>query len=155
MKNLTSQEIQSFRLKLLVALIIILAFTLVLRLAYLQFSQYKRYATLSLKNQMSILPIAPPRGLIVDRNGIIIADNIAVYSLDLIPERIKDLSNTIQRLKQLIPTINDDDLDTFWRMRKTHRAYESIPVKLKLTQEEVAVFASNQYLFPGVTIKAR
>jgi penicillin-binding protein 2 len=148
-------QIQKFRLSLLFACLIILALILILRLAYLQFSQYKRYATLSLKNQMSILPIAPPRGLIVDRNGVIIADNIAVYVLDIIPERVHDLQKTLQRLQKLIPSITDDDINLFNHVRKSHRSYESIPFKLKLTQEEVAIFASNQYQFPGVSIKAR
>ena len=148
-------QIQEFRLSLLFACLIMLSFVLILRLAYLQFSQYKRYATLSLKNQMSILPIAPPRGLILDRNGVVLADNIAVYVLDIIPERVKDLPQTLQNLQKLLPSITNDDIEIFNRVRKSHHSYESIPFKLKLSQEDVATFASNQYLFPGVSIKAR
>ena len=144
-----------FRLSLLVALLIMLSLMLILRLAYLQFSQYKRYATLSLKNQMSIIPIAPPRGIIFDRNGVVLAENTPVYVLEIIPERIKNLNATLLRLKDLLPSITQDDFRNFEHARKQNHAYVPIPFKLKLTQEEVAIFASNQYQFPGVSIKAR
>lgn len=144
-----------FRLGLLVAFLIILSLILILRLAYLQFSQYKRYATLSLKNQMSITPIAPPRGLIFDKNGVVLAENIPVYVLEIIPERVKHMPEMLQKLKELLPSITTEDIDNFNRARKQNRAYVPIPLKLKLNQEEVAIFASNQYQFPGVSIKAR
>ena len=148
-------QLHHFRLSLLVAFLIILSLILVLRLAYLQFSQFKRYATLSLKNQMSILPIAPPRGVILDKNGVILADNIPVYVLEIVPERVKKLTETLQQLKTLLPSVTDEDIDNFNHARSQHHAYEPIPFKLKLSQEEVAIFASNQYQFPGVSIKAR
>ena len=148
-------QLHHFRLSILVALMIILSLTLILRLAYLQFSQYKRYATMSLKNQMSIIPIAPPRGIIVDKNGVVLADNIPVYVLEIIPERVKNLENTLQKLKQLLPSVTDFDIDNFNHARHQNHAYVPIPFKLKLNQEEVAIFASNQYQFPGVSIKAR
>lgn len=151
----TESRLHHFRLSLLVAMLIILSLILVLRLAYLQFSQYKRYATLSLKNQMSIIPIAPPRGIILDKNGVVLAENIPVYVLEIVPEGVKKLSETIQRLKLLLPSITDDDIRNFERARRQNHSYVPIPFKLKLTQEEVAIFASNQYQFPGVSIKAR
>ena len=148
-------QLHHFRLSLLTAFLIILSLILVLRLAYLQFSQFTRYATLSLKNQMSILPIAPPRGVILDKNGVILADNIPVYVLEIVPERVKNLADTLQKLKDLLPSITDDDIENFNRARRQNHAYVPIPFKLKLNQEEVAIFASNQYQFPGVSIKAR
>jgi penicillin-binding protein 2 len=155
LKNeLAESQTHTFRLSILVALLIILSSLLVLRLAYLQFSQYKRYATLSLKNQMSILPIAPPRGIILDRNGVVLADNIPVYVLEITPERVKNLGSTIEKLRDLIPSIRDEDIESFHHARSQNRAFVSLPLKLKLTQEEVAIFASNQYQFPGVSIKA-
>ncbi len=144
-----------FRLSLLIALMIVCSLILILRLGYLQFSQYKRYATLSLKNQMSITPIAPPRGIILDRNGVVLADNIPVYALEIIPERVKNIKNTLKNLQDLLPSISEDDIDNFMHARGQNRSYVPIPIKPKLTQEEVAIFASNQYLFPGVSIKAR
>lgn len=148
-------QIFQFRLSLLAAVLIIFSLILILRLAYLQFSQYKVYATLSLKNQMSIIPIAPPRGIILDRNGVILADNIPVYALEIIPERIKNMTLTLQKLQDLLPSITEDDIDNFLRAKRENRSYESIPLKLHLTQDDVATFASNQYLFTGVSIKAR
>lgn len=146
---------QRFRLNLLAALIIILSLILILRLAYLQISEFKKYQTLSLKNQMNIIPIAPPRGVILDRNGVLLAENIPVYVLEIVPEHVKDMKKTIARLRELIPSISDDDVETFTRTRLQNRSFIPVPIKLKLTQEEVAVFAINQYRFPGVSIKAR
>ena len=151
----TESQLHRFRLSLFVAIIIICSLILVLRLAYLQFSEYKRFTTLSLKNQMSITPIPPSRGIIFDRNGVILADNIPIYVLEIVPERVKNIDITLQALKALLPSVTDDDIDNFNRTRKQNHAYVPIPFKLKLSQEDVAIFASNQYLFPGVSIKAR
>lgn len=149
------RRMYQFRLSILVALLVIFSLILILRLAYLQFSQYKRYATLSLKNQMSILPIAPPRGIILDRNGIILADNIPVHALELIPERVKNLQATLKNIQALLPSITEDDIKNFERLKRQNRSYESIPLKLHLSPDEVATFATHQYQFKGVYIKAR
>lgn len=158
-KAVTNEHVESrlhhFRLSLLVATMFILSLSLVLRLAYLQLSQFKRYATLSLKNQMSILPIAPPRGVIFDKNGVVLAENTPVFVLEIIPERVKNLNDTLKKLQELLPSITTDDIDNFTHARVQYQAYEPIPLKLKLNQEDVAVFASNQYQFTGVSIKAR
>ena len=151
----TESQHQRFRLNLLVAFIIILSLILILRLAYLQISEFKKYQTLSLKNQMNITPIAPPRGVILDRNGVLMAENIPVYVLEIIPEHVKNMQQTLQQLHKLIPSISEDDIDSFNRTRKQNRSFMPIPIKLKLTHEEVALFAINQYHFPGVSIKAR
>lgn len=146
---------QRLRLNLLMAILIILSLILVLRLAYLQISEFKRYQTLSLKNQMNIIPISPPRGVILDRNGVLLAENIPVYVLEIVPEHVKDIKQTFINLQQLLPSITDDDIENFKRARLQNRSFIPIPIKLKLSQEEVAVFATNQYHFPGVSIKAR
>ncbi|WP_028387831.1 penicillin-binding protein 2 [Legionella fairfieldensis] len=144
-----------FRINLLMAMIFVLSSVLFLRLAYLQISEFKRYQTLSLKNQMSIIPIAPPRGIILDKNGIVLAENIPVYVLEIVPEHVKNMPETLKKLQALLPSITDDDIENFNRLRKQNRSFVPIPFKLKLNQEEVAVFASNQYQFSGVSIKAR
>lgn len=146
---------QLFRLNVLMAGLIILSFLLILRLAFLQISQFKRYQTLSLKNQLSLIPIPPPRGVILDRNGLLMAENIPVYSLEMTPERVKKIEKTLEKLRQLIPSITDEDIKQVYRTKAQHRAFIPIPIKLKLTQEEVALFASNQYRFPGLAIKAQ
>lgn len=150
----TESTLHRLRLNLLVILLIVCSLFLVLRLAYLQFSQYKRFATLSLQNQMSITPIAPTRGVIVDRNNVVLAENIPVYALEIVPEHVEDLQTTLQQLQQLLPSITDEDIEHFNRTRKQTRSYLPIPFKLKLTEEEVAIFSTNQYAFPGVSINA-
>ncbi|MDF1758205.1 MAG: penicillin-binding protein 2 [Legionellaceae bacterium] len=146
--------VQNFRLVVMAALLIVLSLMLILRIAYLQFSQFQRYATLSLKNQMSIIPIPPPRGLIYDRNGVILAENVPIYVLEVIPERVKDLKKTLAQLQDILPSISTDDIEKFYLTKKQNHAYDPVPLKLKLSQEEVAIFASDQYKFPGVNIKA-
>lgn len=147
--------IHRFRLSLLIIFILLLSVVLISRLAYLQISQFKRYETLSLKNQMSIIPIAPPRGIILDKNGVVLAENIPVYVLEIIPERIGNMKDTLVKLRKLLPSITDEDIENFKRARTQNRSFVPIPIKLKLTQEEVATFAIHQYQFTGVSIKAR
>ncbi|RUR10276.1 penicillin-binding protein 2 [Legionella sp. km772] len=146
---------QQFRLHVLIAILLVLSLILILRLGFLQISQFKRYQTLSLKNQMTVIPIAPPRGVILDRNGVLLAENVPVYVLEIIPEHVKNLKATIAKLRILLPSITDDDVDSFYRTKSQNRSFVPIPIKLKLSQEDVAVFASNQYHYPGVSIKAR
>ena len=148
-------QLHQFRLNILVALVICFSFLLISRLAYLQIAQYKRYETMSLKNQMSIIPIGPPRGIILDSQGVVLAENIPVYVLEIIPEHVKNLKQTVEKLQILLPSITNDDVDAFNHSRSQNRSYVPIPLKLKLTQEEVATFATNQYQFTGVAIKAR
>jgi len=123
----TESTLHRLRLNLLVTLLIICSLFLVLRLAYLQFSQYRHFATLSLQNQMSITPIAPTRGIIVDRNNVVLAENIPVYTLEIVPEHVEDMQTTLQQLKQLIPSITDDDIEHFNRTRKQTRRYLPVP----------------------------
>lgn len=154
-KNTCEIKEQSFRLSLLIAVIIVLSLVLVLRLAFLQLSEYRHYHTLSLKNQLRIIPIAPPRGVILDRNGVMLAENIPVHVLEIIPKQVKNLKQTLALLQNLIPSISNDDIDTFNKIRLQNRSFMPVPLKLKLTPEDVAVFAVNQYRFTGVSVKAR
>jgi len=148
-------ETLRLRLVFLALMVIVLSLGLVLRLCYLQVYQFSHYNTLSLKNQMSILPIAPPRGIIVDRHGVILAQNMPVYVLEVTPERVPNMQQMIVALQKLLPSVTDDDINEFKRTNRSNRSYNAIPIKLKLTEEEVATFASQQYRFPGVNIKAR
>lgn len=150
-----AEQKQFFRLHILISVVIIFSLILILRLGFLQISEFGRYQTLSLKNQMNIIPIEPTRGIIVDRNGEILAENIPVYALEIIPERIKNLDQTLKQLQELIPSITDDDLESFYKLKRQNRAFTPLPIKIKLSQEEVALFAVNQYRFPSVSIKAK
>lgn len=149
------ERTQNFRLYQLMIVICLLTTVLALRLAYLQLSEFDRYKTLSLKNQMSIIPKAPTRGVIKDRNGMVLAENIPIYALEIIPERVQDINATIIEIQKLLPSVNQDDIDNFNRSRRSQRSFVATPFKLKLSEEEVARFAVNQHRFPGVSIKAR
>lgn len=137
------------------AFVMFMSIILGLRLAYMQVFEYKRYQTLSLKNQLSIIPIAPPRGIIVDRNGVILAENRPVYVLELTPDRVKDMQKTIDELQKLLPSITSEDIRQFHRLRRQNRSYVPVALKLKLTANEVATVATQQYRLPGVEVKAR
>lgn len=150
------QEIQliSRRAMLGLAVILILLSLLAWRLAYLQISKHSVYSTLSTKNWLDLVPVEPTRGLIYDRNGILLAENIPVFSLDIIPYRVQDLKKTISEVNKII-ALTENDLNQFYKQLKQHRRFDEIPLKLLLTEEEVARFAEYQHQFVGVIIKAR
>jgi penicillin-binding protein 2 len=135
-------------------IIVLLAATLVFRLFTLQIAQHKYYTTLSKLNALDLIPIEPRRGIIYDRNGNILAKNIPTFSLMITPNKIKDIDQTITELNKIIP-LTKNDLEQFHKQLKQHRRFKQIPLKLKLTQEEVAKFAVNGFRFPGVSVQAK
>lgn len=155
LKNLQQEyELFTQRFVVLSILVVLGAFLLLFRLIQLQVFQHNTYTTLSDQNQLALVPIEPSRGLIYDRNGILLADNTTAYSLELIPERIKNLKTTIEQLRALI-NIDDDDIKLFYKQLHQLRRFESVPLRMQLNDEEMAQFALNQFRFPGVIIKAR
>jgi len=154
-KNI-SHEIQLTAQRSWTALIImiILALLLVFRLAYLQIYKNQLYNTLSINNAMDLVPLEPTRGLIYDRNGILLADNTPVFSLDVIPDKTHDLSKALAEISKII-LLTESDLIHFRKQTKQHRRFEEIPLKLRLSEREVMRFAENQYHFPGFLIKGR
>ena len=150
------REAHIFTSRALVALACVgFLITLVIaRLIYLQIISHEHFATLSEKNRVNIVPVAPTRGLIYDRNGVLLAQNVPSFSLEIIPEQTDDLEATLKGLGKLIP-ISDDDLDNFRTRLEQHHPFESIPLRFRLSDEEVARFAVNRYRFPGVEIQAR
>ena len=132
----------------------LLTLLLLSRLLYLQVFEHQKYSTLSNKNQLNTIPIEPTRGVIYDRNGVLLAENIPIYSLEIIPDKIKNLGQTISSLQKLIPSIQSEEIDVFYKLKKQHRKFDPTPLKLGLTPKEVAKFSINQYRFPGVSIKA-
>lgn len=141
------------RIFILVGFILIASAILIGRLFFLQVSDHALYTTLSNQNQMSLIPVEPNRGLIMDRNGVMLAENIPIFSLIVTPDRIKDLDKTVNELKQIID-ITPEDMKRFAKELKQNRPFQPIPLKVKLTEEEVARFYVNQYKFPGVTVNA-
>lgn len=134
--------------------VVLLVALLILRLAQLQILDHQVYTTLSEENQLTLIPIDPYRGLIYDRNGVILAESKPVYSLDIIPDHVKNFKTTLQSLRKIID-ISDNDVELYHKVQKQHRPFEPVPLKLKLTEDEIAKFYLDQYKFPGVAVTAR
>lgn len=126
---------------------------LIANLYNIQVNQYQDYKTRSNDNRIKIVPIAPNRGLIYDRNGVLLAENRPVFSLEITPEKIKDMDDTIARLQQII-TITPEQVERFQKERRQTRRFKSVPILTQLSEEQVAKFSVNQHKFPGVTVNA-
>ncbi|MCS3903165.1 penicillin-binding protein 2 [Methylohalomonas lacus] len=127
---------------------------LVSRIAYIQIVRHDHFTTLSQDNRVKILPVAPTRGLIYSRDGVLLAENQPSYNLELIPERINNLDRTIERLGQIV-AIDQNDVDRFYDTLKRIRRFERVPLRLNLTDAEVARFAVRRHEFPGADVSAR
>ena len=133
--------------------IVILMGLLVANMYNIQVNQFQDYKTRSNDNRIKVVPIAPNRGLIYDRNGVLLAENRPVFNLELTPEKIKDIDSTIEAL-QTILEITPEQVERFHRERKRTRRFKSVPLLTQLNENQVAVFSVNQYRFPGVEISA-
>lgn len=149
-------ELHHFRLRLTVlGFLVLIAFSVLsFRFYFLQINRYDYYQTLAENNRISIVPIAPNRGLITDRNGVVLAHNFFVYTLEVTPSKIADLESTIAELAQLVE-INSVDLKRFKKLKAQSHSFESVPIRTHLNEVEAAKFAVNRYRFPGVEIKSR
>ena len=150
------QEIYLFKRRLLIIaiFIVVIFFVLLARLFYLQILHYKTYSTLSLQNHLMLLPIEPKRGLIYDRNGVLLVDNKPVFSLDIIPYQVEDLTTLLDEIDKIIP-LSQDEMDQFEKNWENRRRLQPITLKLNLTEEETAKFYLNYYRLPGAVIGAR
>lgn len=135
-------------------LVLVMVVVLVLRLVYLQILSHEHFTTLSENNRVKIEPVPPTRGLIYDQNGIILAQNQPSYSLEVVPELVQDMDVTLAGLGRLVE-IREADLERFHKLLRRQRRFETIPLRFRLTEDEVARFAVNRHLFPGVDIHAR
>lgn len=134
--------------------IAVLMLILLSNLYYLQVTRYEDYQTRSNGNRIKVLPVAPNRGLIYDRNGVLLAENRPVFSLDLIPEEIEDLDATLAQLAILL-SISEDQIIDFKDNLKRQRRFKPVSLLNRLDSKEVALFSANQHRFPGVSIEAR
>lgn len=144
-------KIFSSRVILSIAFVLILTLVLIARIFNLQINNYEYYTEESRGNQMRMLPIAPMRGNIFDRNGKIIATNQLAYKLTLTPEKTRDITKTLLALKER-KLINDQDIATFNKYRKRYKKFHSIPLKHKLDEKQVAEFLVNNP-FIGIDIE--
>ena len=149
-------DLSRFRVRVLVAgLAVLFCFSLVVaRLLYLQVYRHPDLLAQAESNRTAVVPIVPNRGLILDRNGIVLASNYSAYTLEITPSKVADLEATIAALEQLID-IQPRDKRRFKRLREESKGFESIALRTRLSDEEVARFAARRFSFPGVDIKAR
>ncbi|MHC6526603.1 MULTISPECIES: penicillin-binding protein 2 [unclassified Vibrio] len=149
------EEARLFKSRAVVAFlgIILLVGLLVANLYNIQVNQYQDYKTRSNDNRIKVVPIAPNRGLIYDRNGVLLAENRPVFSLEVIPEKVKDMDDTIARLQQIVE-ITPEQIERFERERRQTRRFNSVPLLTQLSEDQVARFSVQQHNFPGVSVSA-
>ena len=150
------RESRLFNDRAVFALVIVaLLFAVIIaRMIKLQVIDHAHFTTLSNENRIAVHPIAPTRGLIYDRNGEILAQNLPAFSLEIIPEKTTDLDETIRSLQALLP-LTDSELKRFRRQLRQKRPFKAIPLRYHLSDQEVARLAVNLHLMPGVEINAR
>ena len=155
LKN-NQREIYYFRLRLALSIgfVLVLLFLLLSRFVYLQIIKHSHYQTLAENNRISVVPIVPNRGLILDRNGVILAHNYSGFTLEITPSRVANLEATIDQLSQLVD-IQLKDRKRYKKLLAESHNFESLPIRNRLTDDEVARFAAQSYRFPGVEVKAR
>ena len=132
----------------------LLTLLLVGRLVHLQIFKHQHFTTLSENNRVKIVPIAPTRGLIFDRRGEILAQNLPAYSLEVVPEAVEDLDALIAELRGIIEITGEDE-EAFFAALARKRRFERVPLRLRLEDREVARFSVNRHRFPGVDVGAR
>jgi penicillin-binding protein 2 len=150
------RELGRFRGRLLAAaLAVFVAFALLgARMVYLQVYQHQELATQAENNRIAIVPIVPNRGLILDRNGVVLASNYSAYTLEIMPSKVSDLDATIDALAKIVD-IGPRDRRRFKRALDESKSVESLPLRTKLSDEEVARFTAQRFRFPGVEVRAR
>mgnify|MGYP001764085629 CR=1 FL=1 len=149
-------ELDRFRLRVLAAVLFVLVcFALIgARLAYLQVVRHEDLAEQAETNRTAVLPIVPNRGRILDRHGEVLATSYSAYTLEITPAKARDVEATIDALSQLVE-ITPRDKRRFKRLLDEGKSFESLPIRTKLSDEEVARFMAQRFRFPGVDVKAR
>lgn len=142
------------RLTVIGAIVLALILALFLRLVYLQIFAHRHFETLSQANRVKPIPIQPPRGLILDRNGVVLAQNYPVYTLEIIPEQVDDMNSLLEELKQVV-TLNESDLKNFRKQLRERPRFENLLLRSHLTEEEAARLAVRRTYFSGVELEAR
>ena len=152
----TGRELRRIRWRLGLAWVLVLACfgLLAARFFYLQVVRHDDFHAQAEDNRIALVPLPPPRGLIFDRNGVLLADNVPAYTLEIIPDRVRDVERTIDDLAQVVE-ISARDRRRFRRLLADSRSYESIPIRTRVSAEELARFSVAKFRFPGVEIRAR
>ena len=127
---------------------------LVVRLAYLQVVGHAHYANLAQDNRVKISPLPPTRGMIIDRDGEVLANNFPTYSLEVTLDQVPDLESSLAELQPLLK-LSGEEMDRFNTLRRRHKGFEPIPLRLQLSEEEIALFSVRMPRFPGIEIRRR
>ncbi len=145
-----------FKFRAIVAALICLLMLagLLFRLAWLQIVDYKHFADLSENNRIRLMELPPTRGLIYDRNGVILAENKPTFHLEITPEQVDDMEATLAGLSEIV-SISDSEMERFREELRVHRSFQKISLRTRLNEEEVARLAANRHRFPGMDINAR
>lgn len=146
---------ETLRRRIRIAGVLALALSLLLvgRFYSLQVLQYERYQTLSLDNHIRIQALPPVRGLVLDRNGVVLAQNTAVHILQVVPEKVHDMNVMLQGIDDLVG-LSTAEIEAFRSRMKKQPAFKKVLLKSRLDDAETATFAVNEYRFPGVTLEA-
>jgi penicillin-binding protein 2 len=149
-------DIDRFRFRVgFAAVAVLLAFGILLgRFIWLQVIHYDFYRTRAEDNRIALIPIVPNRGVITDRNGVVLARNYSAFTLEITPSQVDNLETAIDELSAIID-IQPKDRKRFKRLLDEAKNFESIPIRTRLTDAEVAKFAAQRYRFPGIEVKAR
>jgi penicillin-binding protein 2 len=154
--NAQDSDLDRFRFRIaFAASAVVLAFAILIgRFVYLQVIQHDYYTTRAEDNRISLVPITPNRGVILDRNGTIMARNYSAFTLEITPSKVDNLDTTIDAIAKVIEIL-PKDRRRFRKLLEESKSFESLPIRTRLSDEEVARFAVNRYRFPGVEVKAR
>ena len=149
-------DLARFRMRVLVISIVVLLCMslLVSRLVVLQVLRHEDLKAQAENNRTAVVPIVPNRGLILDRNGVVLATNYSAYTLEVTPSKVPAMEHTLNELAQVVE-ISTRDRRRFKKLMEESRSFESLPIRTKLSEQEVARFAAQRFRFPGVEIKAR
>jgi len=150
------RELATFRRRVgfLAVFVLVLFGVLFLRFGYLQVVRHDHFLTLAENNRISVVPVTPNRGIIVDRNGVVLAHNYSAYTLEISPSKVADLEALIGELATVVD-ITPRDRRRFRKLLEESKSVGSYPIRTRLSDEEIARFAANRYRFPGVEINAR
>ncbi|MEM9101421.1 MAG: penicillin-binding protein 2 [Pseudomonadota bacterium] len=152
--HIRETDIHLARSIFMLVFVIILLLGLFSRAFYLQVIEHEDYETSSQRNRINVVPVAPTRGLIYDRNGVLLAENQSVFRLEIIPEQVENMTKLLGELSDLI-NIEEREISRFIKQRKYSRRFNKIPLKQRLTQEQRSLISVNLHRFPGVSIEAR
>ncbi len=150
----TYAEVEQFRRRALLSLFVVVVclFGLVGWYFKLQVLDHEIYATRSDANRIKLHPVVPGRGMIYDRDGRLLADNVPAFRLDVMPDKVADMEAMLVELGKVIP-LSEDELERFHRERKVRRRFMPVTLKLRMSEEEMARFAVDRWRFPGVELE--